>query len=186
MPFLNEVIDYIGRQLKTPLPPIDFAQKDLDVFASFQMGTVATLEGVMETAASQARDRALLSVGGLPFLQLAETLAERFAMSIPRAVTLASTSMATFYRVATDRAFQVIEKDLPQMVQRYRYYGPDDLVTRPFCRRLVESDRSYTRAQIDEMSNGMLPNVWITGGGWNCRHQWIVDTQAILAMAQAA
>ena len=32
------------------------------------------------------------------------------------------------------------------------------------------------------MDNGQLPNVMITRGGWNCRHQWILDIEAMAAV----
>jgi len=53
----------------------------------------------------------------------------------------------------------------------FAYLGPADEVTRPFCRKHV--GRVYTRAQIDRLDNGQLDNVFLTGGGYNCRHTWI-------------
>jgi hypothetical protein len=50
----------------------------------------------------------------------------------------------------------------------FLYAGPDDDVTRPFCKQHV--GKVYTRAQIDAMDNGQLDNVFLTGGGYNCRH----------------
>ncbi len=53
----------------------------------------------------------------------------------------------------------------------FLYLGPDDEKTRPFCRQHV--GKVYTRERIDAMENGQLPNVFLTGGGFNCRHTWI-------------
>lgn len=53
----------------------------------------------------------------------------------------------------------------------FLYAGPDDDVTRPFCQEHV--GEVYTRAQIDDMDNGQLDNVFLTGGGYNCRHVWM-------------
>jgi hypothetical protein len=39
--------------------------------------------------------------------------------------------------------------------------------------------KGYTREEIDRMDNGQLPNVFRTGGGWNRRHQWIIDTGSL-------
>jgi hypothetical protein len=50
------------------------------------------------------------------------------------------------------------------------YVGPVDERLRPFCRGHV--GKVYTRAQIDALDNGQLPNTFLTGGGWNCRHVW--------------
>jgi hypothetical protein len=91
--------------------------------------------------------------------------------------------MTTYYRTLTDQAFQKIEEDLPEIEQRYRYSGPLDSRNRPFCRQLENADKAYSRAQIAAMDNGMLPNVFLSCGGWNCRHVWILDTRKQLAAA---
>jgi len=112
-------------------------------------------------------------------------LAAKFDDSIGRVRTIADTGMSTFYRTATDRAFQRIQAE-QEAPLRYRYSGPVDKLERPFCRHLTDTDRAYTREQIDRMDNGQLPNVFITGGGWNCRHQWILDTRELEVRAMEA
>ena len=51
-------------------------------------------------------------------------------------------------------------------------------MTRPFCERLLKSDRTYTREEIDRMNNGQIPNVFVTCGGFSCRHQWVLSALA--------
>lgn len=58
----------------------------------------------------------------------------------------------------------------------FAFMGPVDLKTRDFCRKHV--GRVYTREQIDRLDNGQLDNVFLTGGGYNCRHQWIEVSKA--------
>lgn len=71
----------------------------------------------------------------------------------------------------------------PEPGDRFLYVGPQDTETRPFCRALVGEVR--TRAQLDSLDNGQLPNTLLTGGGWNCRHKWLfladVDQQELVA-----
>jgi hypothetical protein len=50
----------------------------------------------------------------------------------------------------------------------FAYVGPVDAKLRPFCRQHV--GKVYTRAEIDALDNGQLPNTFLTGGGYNCRH----------------
>jgi hypothetical protein len=52
----------------------------------------------------------------------------------------------------------------------YQYIGPDDSANRPFCDRHV--DKIYTREEIDALDNGQIANVFLTGGGYRCRHHW--------------
>jgi hypothetical protein len=55
--------------------------------------------------------------------------------------------------------------------------------TRDFCREMIDLDRLYTRAEIDQLSNDMDLDVWRYRGGWyhnpntgkttpSCRHEW--------------
>lgn len=53
----------------------------------------------------------------------------------------------------------------------FLYAGPADAKMRPFCAERV--GRVFTREDVDAMDNGQLDNVFQTGGGYNCRHQFI-------------
>lgn len=186
LPFLTETLDYLSANMKIPLPSATLTARDVDLLGGFQASAVSSIEAAVEAVASGATTRGMFVVGGLPFADLVTTLTQKFETSIARARTLAETSQATFYRVATDRTFQVIEKGLAEDAVRYRYTGPVDKLERPFCRRLTDAGKAYTRAQIDAMSNGQLPNVFLTGGGWSCRHAWVLDTSALEARISEA
>jgi hypothetical protein len=54
--------------------------------------------------------------------------------------------------------------------EHFQYIGPDDSANRPFCDRHV--DKVYTREEIDALDNGQIANVFLTGGGYRCRHHW--------------
>lgn len=175
--FLQETLQYLGYK------PVAFTATDLKLFASLQLNSVTSMTTMAEAAAGTAMQQALFSIGGLKFSQLLESLASKIDASLPRIRTIAETSMTTYYRTLTDQAFQKIEKDLPEIDQRYRYSGPLDSRNRPFCRQLENADKAYSRADIAGMNNGMLPNVFLSCGGWNCRHVWILDTRKPLAAA---
>lgn len=55
--------------------------------------------------------------------------------------------------------------------QTFMFTGPADGRTRTWC--LERVGKVYSRQEIDAMSNNQLPNVFITGGGYNCRHVWM-------------
>jgi hypothetical protein len=175
--FLQETLAYLGYQ------PVKFTASDLNVFASFQLNAVTSMTTIAEAAAGTAMQQALFSIGGLKFGELLESLAAKITASLPRVRTIAETAMTTYYRTLTDQAFQKIEADLPEIDQRYRYSGPLDSRNRPFCRRLENADQAYSRAEIARMDNGMLPNAFLSCGGWNCRHVWILDTRKPQAAA---
>ncbi len=180
LPFLQETIQQLGEQVQKEWPDLGFGAKDLNLLAATQANAAVSIEAAVESVAGTAMTRGLFSVAGLRFGELAEMLTEKFETSIGKARTIADTSMSTFYATATDRAFQIIEKDLPEQVQHYKYSGPDDKLTRPFCEHLLKLGKAYTREEIGKMDNGQLPNVMITRGGWNCRHQWILAVDEMI------
>lgn len=65
----------------------------------------------------------------------------------------------------------------------YSYEGPQDSRNRPFCAKMLELDRLYTRKDIEAISNRLGYSVWARRGGWYtlpgtnehrpfCRHSW--------------
>jgi DNA-binding MarR family transcriptional regulator len=66
---------------------------------------------------------------------------------------------------------------------KYSYEGPKDSKNRPFCAKLLELDRLYSRAEIEQISTRLGYSVWARRGGWYtipgtnrhrpyCRHSW--------------
>ena len=86
----------------------------------------------------------------------------------------------------TDRGLKTIsEQDIlaTEIFVKYRYSGPVDNRNRPFCAKVMEMDRLYTREDIDMISDRAGYNVWTQRGGWYhnpktdvntpyCRHFW--------------
>lgn len=70
--------------------------------------------------------------------------------------------------------------------QAFLYSGPVDLRTREWC--LDRVGKVYTRAEIDAMDNGQLPDAFLTAGGYNCRHVFMAvaseDALGILGTGQ--
>ena len=127
------------------------------------------LMGVVDEMAAGISRRARMAVGAAEFGEVMEAVEGALAKVRGNAGTLAETGINTFYRTLSGR------KNEGAGIERYVYMGPDDKLTRPFCRRIL--DRTFTRAKIDRMDNGQLANVFISGGGWNCRHQWYGVTE---------
>ena len=110
----------------------------------------ATMRGVLG-----GRDRGLIL----------DDLAKRLDRSEAQMRTLYDTSLSIYGRQV--EAIQAGNDPLTV----YVYLGPDDEVTRPFCQERV--GKEFTREQIDAMENGQIPDVFLAGGGYNCRHLWL-------------
>jgi hypothetical protein len=98
-----------------------------------------------------------------PYTDLLEDLSDAIDVQLSEARTLYDTQVNVF-----GRQVEAL-KSTPEDV--YAYMGPADVKLRPFCREHV--GKVYTKAQIDALDNGQLPNVFLTGGGYNCRHMFV-------------
>ncbi|HWJ29548.1 MAG TPA: winged helix-turn-helix domain-containing protein, partial [Flavisolibacter sp.] len=71
-----------------------------------------------------------------------------------------------------------------QVMVKYSYevkpgIGPAIIpTTRPFCRKMIQLNRLYSRAEIEAISLRLGYSVWDRKGGWwgknpECRHRWV-------------
>jgi len=89
----------------------------------------------------------------------------------------------------TKKATDIVEEDGAKTLNievKYKYdwrpdVSPDKKNSREFCINLLEKNKLYTRAEIDNLNNGQDLNVWDSRGGWwnkdganlpYCRHDW--------------
>lgn len=76
-----------------------------------------------------------------------------------------------------------VELETTEILIKYSYEGPKDNRNRPFCAKLMELDRLYSRAEIETISSRLGYSVWDRRGGWwtqpdgdrlpHCRHSWV-------------
>lgn len=176
LPQFQDVLNKISESLDgPPLPKIKFDGADVDLFASQAVGANDMLLDVLDQTASAAKRQALFAVGGLKFADLAGELADQFGKTAAMAKTLANTSVSNFYRTIANQTYLKIEEGLAKGSVRYEYAGPIDSLEREFCAALTSKKLSYTREEIDDMDNGQIPNVFVSGGGFNCRHSFILS-----------
>ncbi len=182
------MLDQLRAAVKTPLPEITLPASEQALLASQALSAREQLISVVEVAGSLIKRQALFSMGGFSFADLTIELGKQFKVARAQAVSLADTAIMTFYRTVNARGFDVIQRDLPKQVLLYKYFGPKDVLNRPFCARLKAADRSYTRAEIDAMDNGLTPvgTVFTMAGGWNCRHLFILAPEQTAPPQSAA
>lgn len=78
-----------------------------------------------------------------------------------------NTSIMRFNRTVT------VNKAIELGFDLFLYTGPDDKITRPFCHRVLsKSPPIYTLDEIRAMNNEQGLDVFTSGGGYNCRHDW--------------
>lgn len=97
-----------------------------------------------------------------PVADILADLGDLLDHTVPQIRTLYDTSISVFAR-------QAELLGVPADPERpFVYTGPNDALVRPFCRQHL--GKVYTKDAIDALDNGQLPNVFLTCGGYNCRH----------------
>jgi hypothetical protein len=105
-----------------------------------------------------------------------------------------STSSGSIERTPTAEAIDILnrrgnagEGDKTSVKVMYSYEGVKDDRNRPFCAKMLELDRFYTREDIEAISEQLGYSVWHRRGGWYkpkgetearpyCRHYWQTNT----------
>lgn len=175
--FFDQSLQVLADQGIIKSPNLSFAAGEQAALRSQLISLVGGFESVVDGIAARAVQKALLGVGALKFSDLVELLSNTFGKTLAEATTLGTTAQTMFYRQITANGFAVIESDESGTVY-YRLVGPIDKLIRPWCLKYETStvDSPLTRPQIEALNNGQLPNPFITCGGYNCRHQWVLDS----------
>lgn len=97
-----------------------------------------------------------------PANAILDDLADVLDDEMPKVRTLYDTTTSVF-----GRQVEAL-KSSGEPDELFAYIGPADSKVRPFC--ATHLGKVYSRKDIDAMDNGQLPNVFLTAGGWNCRH----------------
>jgi hypothetical protein len=160
---VDEPLDRLALQMLRGMPPI--AAFDVDALVALKEIRLAELLQVGEDVAVQLwRITVDGVVGSRPVLDLIDDIADLLDISERRARTVYDTAVSTYSR----QVGQLGSTGEPD--ELFYYVGPNDDKTREFCQARV--GKVFTRAEIEQMDNGQLPDVMLTGGGYNCRHQF--------------
>lgn len=126
-------------------------------------GLIGQLYRLDQVAKQRVADVLTRSViGRVPRDQAYKAMAEATARSVPQAKQLVHDGTMAFSRAVT--------AERTRDYSWFAYHGPEDQATRTFCSRHV--GKIYSREEIDQLDNGLTPDVFMTGGGYRCRHVW--------------
>lgn len=172
--YFDDILTDLGKAIDRDLS-VKFGVRDKALFLQQQVQTVDMLHQEVAMQAQAAQRQASFSVGNVKASDLTAMIAEKLDITSGRASALADTALSTFQRTVADRGYQQVEKQLAgdtiELV--YRYGGPADKLTRARCAEwLAGSKKGWTREYISKLDNGQLPNVFVTCGGFRCRHRW--------------
>ena len=105
-------------------------------------------------------------LGGASRSTMKAAIADLSTFTDAQVRTLVDTSMRVFSREVNAVMADALPNDT-----KYIYFGPVDDKTRDVCVEMAAAG-PLTQAEIESQ----FPGSFITGGGFNCRHTWRIDT----------
>lgn len=151
---------------------------ETDIFAGVDSAVInalidADFEKVTKNLSAHVSDvkavltRSVLSVDNVPTGKLIAGENERLSRYLNTEI---DTMYSAFTRTVTAKKADDLGFEL------MRYLGPDDKITRPFCKRVLKDKEHpgaiYKIEEIKKLDNKQGLDVLTYGGGYNCRHQW--------------
>jgi len=143
-----------------------FSANDLEWLEAWRTFRLADLLDLADDAARAVQRVALDGTLGLrPLSSLVLDVVDALELSFRQARTIYDTAVSVYAR-QVGLLHATGEPD-----ELFFYAGPADLKTREFCAEWV--GKVLSREEIDQLDNEQLPDVLVTGGGYNCRHRWM-------------
>jgi len=149
-------------------------QQQLDIM---QTSAVETLfDGVIiPNVTSGVRESLVAMTVDVPIKQSMSSLSQKMQSATGRQLTEVNTKLSMYGRGVT--AAMAEEAGL----NYYLYTGPQDGITRKFCRPLV--DKVVSDSQMKKLNNKQGLSVKTAGGGYNCRHSWSPVSEGFMMAA---
>ena len=124
---------------------------------------------------SAIRSSLVAMTQNIPLAIVKSNLQTRLERSTGRQLTEIKTQISEYGRSITATAAAAADLDL------YLYTGPNDGITRPFCKRLI--NLVVDESQMNKLNNGQGKSVKTSCGGYNCRHSWSPITESFVEAA---
>lgn len=128
------------------------------------------LNGIKDRFARDMVDYAVSSkLSGKDSKLIISEVSEKFATEGRRIGTEVDTALSSFDRATKKMLFENAG------IERFIYVGPSDKVTRDSCAAALASENQQTGWTAADIA--AFPGVdMVTGGGYNCRHDWLPFT----------
>ena len=162
-----DLFDYSKQMLsESKIPFIWTAQNEINYGMMLEAKRVMLLDTGMRRFAAEMSDYAInVKLSGKPSKQIIAEMSERFAREGRRIGTEVDTALSTFDRASKKMLYENAG------IGKFVYFGPLDDVTRDICRAAMTSPKQQTGWTETDIASSEVD--FITGGGYNCRHDWL-------------
>jgi hypothetical protein len=165
--------------------PFDYKSKDEDYISEFTNQSFA-----VELTPDQSKILGMIK-GGESYGAIVKAIDKGAAYVSKALLSLAKNGFVKDWELTTKGSQSVTTGETLRVLYTYEKRpeldGPailPDGRTRPFCETLINMNKAYTRAEIDQISGAIGRDVWAYRGGWyhnpdtdkntpSCRHYWV-------------
>ena len=173
---------------------------DIEVFAKFGV-SADEFEDVPMFFALDTKEKKVLAVVTADEKATVKNIADAVKLDEPEVIEILKKLQSDGKLNWTNNAIKITDigradiqdEGLPKIEVRYKYdLSPDAPPLMPggksreFCIKMMEQNKLYTRAEIDQISAIVKYNAWLRRGGWytvpnsepplhipHCRHEWV-------------
>lgn len=141
---------------------IDYQLEQFDKYLNEELDYIK----LMRVTESQAKGLIRMSQFGAVTgsQELIDLIQSNLKQPISQLRTRLYTTQSAIYRKNRANFYATIKES----GKRYIYVGPQDNITRPFCKK--HGGEIKTKTEWRNLSNGQVGSAWEFGGGYNCRH----------------
>jgi len=163
----SKIIDKIAAEYAIFNHKLRFTDTSMIAIKELQKNSIVTFQGIGQKATNMIYKGLYSSLlTTIPYDETIKNLSKIIDETDLKkyAKTYANTSYMRFNRTVN----AVTSQDTGW--NNFLYSGPIDGKMRPFC--AVHIGETRDKENIQKMDNGQTSNVFIDGGGYNCRHKW--------------
>ncbi len=161
--------------------PLTFTALDLELMSQLQSFNIKDALSLKNSLAQNLQTSITnMSVGGASWTDAFPELKKRVDIDVHKNLKAQlNTGLSVFDQTISNEVMEEVGID------RFRYYGPNDEVTRSFCKHVFRVQSSsdfdgWTQAEIEALSSRSdwqsaasgLGSPFTARGGWSCRHSW--------------
>jgi hypothetical protein len=152
------------------LPDMQLDEDDNEVLGNQAAAALGAIEGQVLKVGLDLRNLLARSLGEMGVSDLVQGVSD-VIRKLTRVEPIAKDQLILFFRMIGNLVYRSVEEK--GYVGKYSFVGPNDERSRDFCNKLSSGDKFF-RHEIDSMDNGQIPGVFDTGGGYGCRHWWVL------------
>jgi hypothetical protein len=174
--FNSQVHAFNDLRVEMGVPEMELNGEDVETLLSSGELALAALDHVVDRVDHDFRQLVARGLGGASTAELVSGTIEVVAR-LSRVEPVAKDQLFLWFRTLNNLSYRALEAAGHKLA--YRYVGlSGKKKSRSFCEELVAAGRSYSREEVEAMSNDRVAGAFASAGGVACAHWWAAELAA--------